>query len=296
MSSLVSKAGPESEWGSDSRIAAVRRWHEKSVASRHDQSVLLLDGADLRPGLRVLDLACGAGTPALAEARRVGPRGNVVGTDTSEAMLSLAREYAQEEGLANAEFRVADAGALPFEDGSFDRVTSGFGAMYFPDLSRALAETFRVLRPGGRLAWLVWGPFDQPFYRATAQIAMRHAGISELPPEAAQPFCFSGGGILQRAVAAAGFEQVRETSHEVFSSWPGPPEEMCEVFYGGAPPFRGILDRLDADSRRQAMAEATEMLRKFCSEGRVRVPEIVILVTGVRPSNPPQRKSTRSAK
>src|SRR5213593_918176 len=61
MSSLVSKAGPESEWGSDSRIAAVRRWHEKSVASRHDQSVLLLDGADLRPGLRVLDLACGAG-------------------------------------------------------------------------------------------------------------------------------------------------------------------------------------------------------------------------------------------
>src|SRR2546425_1252249 len=129
MSSFVSKAGPESEWGSDSRIAAVRRWHEKSVASRHDQSVLLLDGADLRPGLRVLDLACGAGTPALAEARRVGPRGNVVGTDTSEAMLSLAREYAQEEGLANAEFRVADAGALPFEDGSFDRVTSGVGAM-----------------------------------------------------------------------------------------------------------------------------------------------------------------------
>src|SRR2546428_672010 len=195
MSSLVSKAGPESEWGSDSRIAAVRRWHEKSVASRHDQSVLLLDGADLRPGLRVLDLACGAGTPALAEARRVGPRGNVVGTDTSEAMLSLAREYAQEEGLADA-----------------------------------------------------------------------------------------------------GCERWREPWNEVSWSWPGPRGEMCEVFYGGAPPFRGILDRLDADSRRQAMAEATEMLRKFYSEGRVRVPEIVILVTGVRPSNPPQRKSTRSAK
>src|SRR2546426_1640353 len=157
MSSFVSKAGPESEWGSDSRIAAVRRWHEKSVASRHDQLVLLLDGADLRPGLRVLDLACGAGMPALAEARRVGPRGNVVGTDTSEAMLSLAREYAQAEGLTNVEFRAADAGALPFEDEAFDRVTSGFGAMYFPDLSRAIAESFRVLRPGGRLTWLAWG-------------------------------------------------------------------------------------------------------------------------------------------
>src|SRR5437870_13432436 len=166
MSSLVSKAGQESEWGSDSRIAAVRRWHEKSVTSRHDQSVLLLDGADLRPGLRVLDLACGAGTPALAEARRVGPRGNVVGTDTSEAMLSLAREYAQEEGLANAEFRVADAGALPFADGSFDRVTAGFGAMYCFSRSRALAEILRVLRPGVRLAWRVCGPLGRRFYCA----------------------------------------------------------------------------------------------------------------------------------
>src|SRR5207245_10009920 len=71
---------------------------------------------------------------------------------------------------------------------------------------------------------------------------------------------------------------------------------LSHSFQIGKDPFRGILDRLDADSRRQAMAEATEMLRKFYSEGRVRVPEIVILVTGVRPSNPPQRKSTRSAK
>src|SRR2546426_1344253 len=220
MSSLVSKAGPESEWGSDSRIAAVRRWHEKSVASRHDQSVLLLDGADLRPGLRVLDLACGAGTPALAEARRVGPRGNVVGTDTSEAMLSLAREYAQEEGLANAEFRVADAGALPFEDGSFDRVTSGFGAMYFPDLSRAIAESFRVLRPGGRLTWLAWGPVGHPFFLAPAQVARRHAGISELPPEAAQPFCFSGGGVPPPAGAGAGVAAVRGAPPGVVSCMP----------------------------------------------------------------------------
>lgn len=253
---------------------------------------LLLDGADLRPGLRVLDLACGAGTPALLEARRVGPRGSVLGVDMSETSLSLAREYAQAEGLANVEFRAADAGALPSEDEGVDRVTSAFGPMYFPDLPRALAESYRVLRPGGRLAWLVWGPFDQPYFRATAQVAMRHAGVTEVPPEAAQPFCFGGGGILKRAVGAAGFEPVRETSHDVLAPWPGPPEEACEMFYGGAPPFQGILDRLDADSRQRAMAESADRLRQFYSEGRVRVPQSVILVTGVRPSKPARTRHT----
>ena len=242
---------------------------------------LLLKGADMSQGLRVLDVACGAGNPTLEEARRVGPRGTVVGIDTSEEVLSLGREYAAKEALSNVEFRAADAGDLPFDDETFDRVTSRMGAMYFPDLSRALAESHRVLRSGGRLAWLVWGPFDQPYFQATVQVAMRHARISEIPPEAAQPFRFSAGGLLERAMKDAGFEQVKETRHEVVWSWPGPPEEVCE-FSLEAPPFRGILTRLDDGSREEAKAETTERLRRLYADGCVRVPQIVILATGVR--------------
>jgi len=275
-----------SEWGSESRIAAIRRWHEKSVASRHDEILVLIEGADIQSGHRVLDVACGAGSPALEEARKVGPGGSVVGVDLSEAELSLAREFAQADRLSNVEFRIADAGALPFEDESFDRTTSGFGAMYFPDLARALAESRRVLRTGGQLAWMVWGPFEQPFWRATAGVAMRHAGISDLPPEAAKPFCFSAGGVLRRALETAGFESVRETTREIVSAWPGPPEEVAEMFYQGSPPFKGILDRLDPRSRKRAMAETAGTLGVYRSEGCIRVPRSMILATGVRSSKP----------
>ncbi|HWX23911.1 MAG TPA: class I SAM-dependent methyltransferase, partial [Vicinamibacteria bacterium] len=233
-------------------------------------------------GLDVLDLACGSGEPALEEARRVGPKGTVHGLDPSEPVVALAREYAQAEGLRQAVFSTGSAEKLPYDDGSFDRVTSRFGPMYFTDLPKAVSESFRALRPGGRLAWLVWGPIEQPFWRATAAVVLRHAGLSRFPPEALQPFCFGEGGILSRAISRGGFVNVREDPKEVVWSWPGPPEEVSSMFFAGAPPFQGILDSLDSESRARAEQEVTESLRTYYSNGQVSVPESVILATGHR--------------
>ncbi len=284
--SSTGKAAPL-KWGDESRVPLLRRWHDKGVVAGKHVTAVLLDGADLRPGLRVLDLACGAGTPALDVARSVGPAGRVVAVDTSETLLALGREYAQAGGLPQVEFRAADAMSLPFPDESFDRVTSRFGAMYFADLQAALSESLRVLRPGGLVAWLVWGPFDQPFFQATVQVAMRHAGIREVPPETAHPFCFAAGGILERALRGAGFEDVQETRHEVPWSWPGTPEEACESFFVGAPPFRVILDRLTPSARTRTEAEIVDRFRAFQRNDIVEVPQLVILATG-------RRKSTAS--
>ncbi len=271
-----------SEWGAESRIAAIRRWRPQSVVAGQDHTRLLLKGAHLRRGLQVLDLGCGAGEPALAESRRVGPRGHVTGVDPSEALVALAMEYAREEGLGQVEFRVATAEELPFRAGNFDRVTCRFGAMYFTDLPRAISEARRVLRPGGRLAWLVWGPIEQPFFQATVFVALRHARMTHLPPETAQPFCFGRGGVLSRALVTGGFEEVRENLSQVTWSWPGSPEEVCALWLSGAPPFRGILDALDPDARTRAVAEITERLGDYHSKNRVNVPERVVLATGVR--------------
>ena len=115
------------------------RWRERAA-----------DRAELSSGGAALDLCCGTGDLALELARRVGAGGRVVGCDFSERMLELARRKAGQRGVPQARFEWADALELPYEEGSFDAVTVGFGARNLADLERGLAEMARVLKPGGR--------------------------------------------------------------------------------------------------------------------------------------------------
>jgi demethylmenaquinone methyltransferase/2-methoxy-6-polyprenyl-1,4-benzoquinol methylase len=110
--------------------------------------------AELAPGDAALDVCCGTGDMSLELARRVSPEGHVVGCDFSEPMLDLAREKAARAGADSVRFEWADALQLPYDAGSFDAVTVGFGVRNFADRSRGIAEMTRVLRPGGRLVIL----------------------------------------------------------------------------------------------------------------------------------------------
>ncbi len=114
----------------------------------------LAEAADLRAGERVLDVAAGNGNATLAAARRFAA---VTATDYVPQLLEQAAARARADGLA-AEFRVADAEALPFADGSFDVALSTFGAMFAPDHERTAAELLRVVRHGGRIGLAAWTP------------------------------------------------------------------------------------------------------------------------------------------
>ena len=114
------------------------RWRERAA-----------DMAALGPGDRALDVATGTGDLAIELSRRVGPQGEVVGSDFSEGMLELARRKAPE-----LRFEHGNALALPYDDDSFDAATVGFGARNFSDLPQGLREMARVVRSGGRVVIL----------------------------------------------------------------------------------------------------------------------------------------------
>ena len=103
---------------------------------------------DVKAGMRVLDLACGPGTLTRPLAGQVAPDGEVVGVDLAPGMIDLARAA----GIAHARFEVMDIEHLGFADASFDAAACGHGLQFVPDLSRALREAHRVLRPAARFA------------------------------------------------------------------------------------------------------------------------------------------------
>jgi demethylmenaquinone methyltransferase/2-methoxy-6-polyprenyl-1,4-benzoquinol methylase len=169
------------------RVAGVFR----SVASRYDLMNDVLSGglhrlwkafavreAQVRPGMRVLDVAGGTGDLARAFAREVAPGGMVILTDINDAMLEEGRDRLLDQGLAIDVVR-CDAERLPFADGSFDRVVVSFGLRNMTHKDRALQEMCRVLRPGGRLLVLefsrIWAPLA-PLYDAYSMKVMPWLG------------------------------------------------------------------------------------------------------------------------
>jgi len=119
------------------------------LPSHEEATELLLDMAGVAPGAEVLDVACGPGMVACAAARRAR---QVTGIDLTPAMIEQARLLQSNLGLANVEWRIGDATALPFDDCSFDAVTTRYSAHHLPDPDLAFAELLRVARPGARVA------------------------------------------------------------------------------------------------------------------------------------------------
>ena len=120
----------------------------------------LVDLAGVEPGSSVLDVACGRGAALLPAARRAGEGGRVLGVDLSPAMVALAAQALVDAGLSG-EARVMDAEQLDLPDESFDTALCAFGLFFFPDPEAAVAEIFRVVRPGGTVAVSTWGREDE---------------------------------------------------------------------------------------------------------------------------------------
>lgn len=271
------------EWTGKETVAAWRKWQAQLAAFTRPITEALMEAAELRPGLRVLDLASGVGDPALSLAEAVGSTGRVTASDMGPDMIALAEELARKQKLTNIEFRIANAEALPFPDASYDVLTCRFGVMFFPDLGKALRECLRVLKPGGRAVFVAWGKREQPFFGSTAGILLKYAQPPAAPdPDAPSITMFGERDRLRRSMESAGFGETKEDVRTLACRWDGSPEEYWEQFTEVAAPFRPLLEKLSPEKRAEARAEVLAALRKFGNDKELTLPLEVVVATGKR--------------
>lgn len=221
------------------------------------------DAARVQPGQRALDVGCGTGVVARAIAPRVGPSGSVIGLDVNDGMLAVARQIAP-----TIDWRSGVAEALPFENDSFDAVTSQFALMFFDDKVTALAEMMRVLRPNGRLVVAVWDELQNtPGYAAMVSLLYDFFG-----PDAADalraPYSLGDLSSLRALFRQAGINDISIATRQGTARFPSLPSWVHTDVKGWT-----LAELIDDNQLAELLEQAQEALKPFVlAGGRVQFP------------------------
>jgi ubiquinone/menaquinone biosynthesis C-methylase UbiE len=220
----------------------------------------MLEAAQLKPGDHVLDIAAGTGDQSRQAARLVGPRGTVLATDISQAMLNVAARLAQEEGLGNITTRVMNAEQLDLAENSYDAVISRLGLMLIPRQRQALAEIWRVLKPGGRVAALVWSKREHnSLFTLYIETVERSLEIEALEQPWSDPFSLADAAFFASMLTEAGFRQAQTQAIAITFQFPS--FEALTTWWG--PEFDETLAKLEPELRQRRQEEVRQAVRQF---------------------------------
>jgi ubiquinone/menaquinone biosynthesis C-methylase UbiE len=234
-----------------------------------------------QPGDTVLELSAGAGDTGFAAAALVGEHGRLISSDFSPAMVEISRRRAAELGIDNVDFRVIDAERIELEDDSVDGVICQSGYMLMADPDGALAETRRVLHPGGRLALSVWGaPERNPWASIGGRLLIERGVLP--PPDPAAPGVFSMASEerTRALLDGAGFTDVRTEQIPVrirFDDLDSYERWVMDV--GG--PFAMVVRGLPEEERTALRSWLEEGFRPFAKDGGYELPGEALVAVAV---------------
>lgn len=273
---------PPEKW----RLKESADWWSTGQAARQQifgaVTEMMLDLASVQPSSRVLDVAAGSGESSLAAARRVGPMGYVLAADVSASMINVAAEAARKEGLTNVETRVMNAETLALDADSFDAVICRIALMLFPDPAKALSEMRRVVKPGGRVAVIVFSVLEKnPYHGIFYGTVCRLGNIP--PPVPGEPWMYALGnpGTLEDCFRQAGFLNLSVQAASIprrFQSAAAAVENMKKA----AVDIREFMNRLNEAAHEQAWAEIEEQFRSFDGPNGVVFPGEVLVGVGMK--------------
>jgi ubiquinone/menaquinone biosynthesis C-methylase UbiE len=260
------------EW--DDRAERYSRMQAERSEALGPATEMMLDLADLRTGNRVLDVAAGTGDQTLLVAQRVGPNGYVLAIDVSTNMLNTATEAVRKAGLTNIETRIMDAENLDLDADSFDAVICRCGLMQFSDPPKALRGMRKVVKPGGKVAALVFSTAEKNPYRGVPSTVGHRFG-NTMP----RMFSLSEPSALENTFRDGDFSDVAVhtvSTKQRFSS-------IAEVIRGIKDGIAGqsIAKLRDAD-REQAWVEIEQQLRRFEGPNGCEVPGEVLIGVGTK--------------
>jgi SAM-dependent methyltransferase len=235
---------------------------------------------ELRPraGDTILELAAGIGETGFEAAEALGATGRLISSDWSPAMLEAARRRGAELGVENVDYRVIDAERIELEDDSIDGVLCRFGYMLMADPAAALAETRRVLRPGGRVALAVWGAVERnPVFAIIGMTLVQRGHIpAPEPPPAPGPFTMASPEHTEELLRAAGFAEVRTEEVPVRFGVFADADEYLSMIADTAGPIALALRAVAGADRLRVKADIEDALTPFAVEGGYELPGVAL--------------------